>query len=415
MGQKMKKSLIALILLSGFAGCDRNPTPITIQNKQTNNTAPVLTAPHEAIGTSSTADHLSNVLGNSSPEIITAAQENSEKTEEAQKPDETKGLEETDKPGEITEPNDIEKIVETVVIEKPEETLSPPPISYLSKKDGFTVLMPSVPTEMSLDPTNNTHVRIYQSQTQNGFVQYNVFCHFFQKKILDHETAQTYLNSLLPDRLVGADKGQIVRRTFTKYKGYDAKKFEYVRVEGDAEFIYKAIAFLIDGDSMSLTMVYPKESTPEFTFDEFTESFKLLPLEPRLSSDDWVDKRLGLRFTPPEDMVRLNTKQPRNDLIVSFINEAGHSIGILDATVAYPGITWSDILNQLSGMKDGGNGFYEKTIPGTTTKPPTVQLLRCVNTGEKIYLIQAYAPQSTYFRSVEKLKASMKSFSFDNK
>ncbi len=410
----MKKSLIALIMLSGFAGCDRNPTPITIENKQTNSKTSVLTGRHDAIGTASTAHHLSDVLGKSSPGTIIAISEISEKSEETQKPDETKELEETEKRGETAKPNDIEETVESAKIEKPEEPLIPPPISYVSKKDGFSVLMPSIPTEMSLDPTNNTHVRIYQALTKKGLVQYNIFCHFFKKKILGHETVQTYLDSNLPDHLVGADKGQIIRKTFTQFRGYDAKEFEYISAEGDAEFIYKAIAFLIDGDSISLTMVYPKESMPELTFDEFTKSFELLPLEPLLSSDTWIDKRLGLRFTPPEGLFNQNNKRRRNDLIVMFTNEAGHSIGILDATVAYPGITWSDIQNQLSEMKDCGNGFYEKIIPGTTTKAPTVQLLRCVNTGEKIYLIQAYAPQSTYFRYVEKFKAAMKSFSFNN-
>ena len=245
-------------------------------------------------------------------------------------------------------------------------------------------------------------------------MQYNIFCHFFKNKILDHETAQTYLDSPLPDRLVGVDKGQIVRKTLTKFRGFDAKEFEYISVEGDAEFIYKAIAFLIDGDSISLTMVYPKESPPALTFDEFTNSFELLPLEPILSLDDWIDEDLGLRFTPPEGLFNQNSERRRNDLIVTFANEANHTIGILDATVAYPGITWSDIENQLSEMKDCGDGFYEKIIPGTTTQRPIVQLLKCVNTGDRIYLIQAYAPQRTYFRSVERFKAAMRTFSFDN-
>jgi hypothetical protein len=161
-------------------------------------------------------------------------------------------------------------------------------------------------------------------------------------------------------------------------------------------------------------MVHPKETKPELTFDQFTTSFELLPLEPSLSPDDWIDKHSGLRFTPPADMSNLNKERSSNGLIVMFANEAGQTIGILDATIAYPGITWAEILRNLSEMKDCGDGFYEKIIPGTTTKPPTVQLLRCVGNGEKIYLIQAYASQKTYFRSVETFKAAMKSLSFDN-
>jgi hypothetical protein len=129
--------------------------------------------------------------------------------------------------------------------------------------------------------------------------------------------------------------------------------------------------------------------------------------------DYWVDKHLGLRFAPPTDMSVVNRERRRNGLIVMFANGAGHTIGILDATVAYPGITWSDINQKLSEMKDCGDGFYQKIVAGTTTKSPTVQLLRCVGNGKRIYLIQAYAPKTEYIKVVQQFKASMKSLSFD--
>ena len=129
--------------------------------------------------------------------------------------------------------------------------------------------------------------------------------------------------------------------------------------------------------------------------------------------DDWIDKHSGLRFTPPADMSVMNRERRRNGLIVIFANGAGHTIGILDATVAYPGITWSDINQKLSEMKDCGDGFYEKIVAGTTTKSPTVQLLRCIGNGERIYLIQAYVPQKAYRKVIQEFKASMKSLSFD--
>ncbi|MFC1636088.1 hypothetical protein ACFL5Z_14725 [Planctomycetota bacterium] len=129
--------------------------------------------------------------------------------------------------------------------------------------------------------------------------------------------------------------------------------------------------------------------------------------------DYWVDKHLGLRFAPPADMSVVNRERKRKGLIVIFTNGVGHTIGILDATVAYPDITWSDINQKLSDMKDCGDGFYEKIIAGTTKKSPIVQLLRCVGNGERIYLIQAYAPRKAYSKVVQQFKASMKSLSFD--
>lgn len=129
--------------------------------------------------------------------------------------------------------------------------------------------------------------------------------------------------------------------------------------------------------------------------------------------DYWIDKHLGLRFAPPAGMSVMNRERRRNGLIVMFANGSGHIIGILDATAAYPGITWSDINHKLSEMKDCGDGFYEKLIAGTTTKSPMVQLLRCIGNGDRIYLIQAYVPQKAYRKVVQEFKASMKSLSFD--
>lgn len=401
----MKKSLIVLILLSGFIGCDKSPSPITIQNEQNKSRTPDPAGHPNATETETTAEHLSFVLGPSSLAIIIVKPEEPIKTDETEMPEETAEPINTEKPGITVEPDETEKS---------EETVTSTPIKYISRKDGFRVLLPSDPTVMNLDATNNTHVRIYQTQAHDGLIQYNVFCHFFDKKILKDESIRAYLDSDLPDRLVGVDKGQIIRKTLTTFRGFDAKEFEYISAEGDAEFIYKGIVFLIDGDSISLTMVYPKETKPELIFDEFIESFTLLPLEPSLSPDYWVDKHSGLKFTPPADMSNLNEERSGNGLIAMFANEAGHTIGILDATVAYPGITWSDINTKLFEMKDCGDGFYENIIAGTTTKPPIVQLLRCASNGERIYLIQAYAPQKSYFRSVQKFKAAMKSFSFDH-
>jgi len=403
----MRKSLTVLILLFGLLGCDKSPSSVTVQDEPgKDRTQDPVVSPNVIDKEATTAEHLSMMLGKPSLESITETPEVAIGTEETET-EETAQVNETGKPEEIRVANEPEKPEES-------EPLTDSPIHYISKKDGFRVLMPSDPQVMNIDPTGNIHVRIYQSRIHGGLVQYSVFCHFFQKKILQKESIRTFLDSYLPDRLVGVDDGQIIQKKLTMFRGFEAKEFKYSSAEGDAEFIYQGIVFLIDGDSISLTMVYPKETTPELTFDAFTESFELLPLEPLLSQNHWVDKRLGLKFTPPIDMFIVSRERDHNGLIVMFANEADHTIGILDATVAYPGITWSDIDNKFSEMKDCGDRFYEKAIAGTSTQPPMIQLLRCAGKDARIYLIQAYAPQRTYFRAVRKFKAAMKSLSFDH-
>lgn len=434
----MKKSLIALILLSGFIGCEKSDSSITIQNEQNNRRTQNPADNQDVTESATTVERLSWILGKPSFAAITDEPEETAQPDGIEKIQETAKPVSTEKPRETAESVVTEKLKETtepVATVKPEKSTEPiateelevpevreeveeiaafTPIKYISKKDGFSILLPSEPTVMNLDATNNTHVRIYQTQAHDGLIQYNVFYHFFEKKMLTVESIRTFLESSLPDRLVGIDKGLIVRKVLTTFKGFDAKKFEYISAVGDMEFVYKSVVFIIDGDSISLTMVYPKEIKPELIFDEFIESFELLPLEPVLSSDSWIDKPLGLRFTPPADMSIMEKEGGHNGLIAMFANEVGHTIGILDATEAYPGITQSDIDQQLSEMKDCGDGFYEKIIAGTATTPPIVQLLRCFGNAEKIYLVQAYAPQKTYFRSAPTFRASIQTFSFGN-
>jgi len=129
--------------------------------------------------------------------------------------------------------------------------------------------------------------------------------------------------------------------------------------------------------------------------------------------DYWVDESLGLRFAPLAGMSVVNDSGNHKGLIAIFTNDAGHTFGILDATAAYPGMTWSEINQKLSEMKDCGDGFYERILARTTKNAPMVQLLRCVRNGEKIYLVQAYASQKTYGKVAERFRTAMKSLSFD--
>ena len=89
-----------------------------------------------------------------------------------------------------------------------------------------------------------------------------------------------------------------------------------------------------DGDSVSLTCVYPKAVDPQPSFDEFVKSFKLLPLEASLSDEYWKDPSTGLMLRPPVDM-RERDKRSSKSVIATFVNKAGHSISIIDVILPY--------------------------------------------------------------------------------
>jgi hypothetical protein len=373
----MKKRFIAVVMLLSLAGCNTTRKPVAVEKEQDSRKTREVSDTPNAADTETTAGHLSAVLG---PEAAGAV---------AQEP------QERHQTGQAAQTPSRET-----------------PITYRSTKDGFNVLMPFVPTVMSSDPTDNVHIRAYQSRANDGLTTYRIFFHYFQKKIRGNESIRAYLGSELPDRLAGIDRGRLVKKKLTKFKGFDARRFEYTNTAGDTKFVCEGVVFVVDGDSIALTLVRLKNARLELSFDKFIESFELLPLEPVLSLNDWVDANLGLRFTPPAAMSRANKPTGDKGLLVMFADDIGHTIGILDATAAYQGITLTDIDQKLSQMKDCGDGFYETTISGATVETPTVQLLRCATNADRIYLIQAYAPQQTYYRYKDELKASMKTFSF---
>jgi len=364
----MKKSFIMLIMLSGIVGCARNSSTEIVDNGESKAQTPETDGIGSEIDTQMTAEHLSETLKQLSRGRI------------------TKEL---------------------------EEAVASTPIKYTSREDGFTVLIPSAPTVINLEPTNGIQVRAYQAQAHDGLVGYNVFCNIFEKKILSDESIRAYLDSVLQGRLLVVDKGQVIRKTLTEFRGFDAQRFKYTGMTEDVEFVHKGVVFLVDGDSISLTILHPKEIEPEFTFDEFTESFELLPLEPVLSPDYWIDESLGLRFTPPVDMSNLNRERGRNGLIVTFANKAGHSMSVFDVSARYPNYTLADVRRELVGVQRDVDGHYknEFTMPGSQT--PMALLMNYVVNNGRIYLIQGSSPKQTYFRSEQKFKAAMQSLSFD--
>jgi hypothetical protein len=285
---------------------------------------------------------------------------------------------------------------------------------YTSKQDAFSVTMPSVPNVIERRVADIENIRTYQAESQNSTVQYFVHVGVFDTKILSEESIRAYLNRTPIGRLVVANESRIVKNAATTFRGFDAQEYEYTSTYEGIEVINKGITFIIDGDSMSLTMMYPKGVEPKLKFDDFIKTFELLPLEPVLATDYWIDMSSGLRFNPPADMSEKKTEKGRNGLIVTFGNKAGHSMSIFSISAPNPNYTLTDVRRELGGMQQDADGHYKKEFIISGTRIPMVQLMHHVVNNGRIYMIQGCSPKQTYFRSERKFKEAMKTLAFDN-
>jgi hypothetical protein len=288
-------------------------------------------------------------------------------------------------------------------------------VTFTSTRDGFSVRMPASPTMTAFDISGQVNVgttRLYQTTANSQPVAYNVFVHIFEQKILSDEAIQAYLDSTTVGRLVMVEKGRLVSRIPTKFRGFEAMRFEHTSEKEGVEFVHKGVVFVIDGDSISLTMVHPNNITPELTLDAFLDSFELIPLEPVLREESWIDMVSGLQFKPPADMLERERTQRTNGLIVTFVNKAGHSMSVFDVSALHPNLTLADVRRELATTQADGDGHYKNVFITPGSETPIVQLMNYIVNEGRIYMIQGCAPQETYFRSERKFKEAIKSLAF---
>ena len=293
------------------------------------------------------------------------------------------------------------------------EKLNDVPTKYTSLSDGFAVYFPLTPQQNTIENVMGGTVKNYQSVTQDGLVQYNVFFNYFDKKILSDESQEAFLGSHLAGRLLISKNSRVITNNKLIFRGFNARNYEYIDVVEGIEILHEGIIFILDGDSVSLTCVYPKAVDPQPSFDEFVKSFELLPLEARLSGEYWKDLSTGLMFRPPIDMHK-REKKSRKSIIVTFVNKAGHSLSIINVTAEYPSFKLSDIRKEFPQAISDTEGFLVNTLRSSTHNMEFIQLMKFLEHDNHIFMLQGYAPKQTFFRSERIFKESMNTVSFEN-
>lgn len=285
-------------------------------------------------------------------------------------------------------------------------------IKYVSSKDGFSISFPSAPQINEVDSTiGNTTVKVrnYQAVSKDNKVFFNVFVNIFEKKMLKQEVQEAFLNNFLNGRLLPTKNAKVIENRPEVYQEFPGTYFKYTTEQDGLQFVHEGIAFIFDGDSFSLTCVYP--TTSASLFSEFKKSFELIPLESTLSDQYWMDATNNIKIRQPRDM-SVRSSKSSNNVVVTFVNPSGHSISIFDISEQYDSIM-SEIDTAYPGTTMDPDGFY--TINTKDLRGRDIVLLwSFVHYANKTYMVQGSSDKPTYFRYVKIFKESMKTLTFEN-
>lgn len=144
---------------------------------------------------------------------------------------------------------------------------------YISQSDGFSIWMPSPPRRTVLEGGTRLLPVHYQSIAENG-TQYNVS---FQYSRSDTQSRHETDRKLLEDYLIGRAMyapNQTIRKRYAMFKGYNAAQFVHTTRAGGVESVHEGIVFIVNGDFVSITCVYPSSLSPSPTFNEYANTFE---------------------------------------------------------------------------------------------------------------------------------------------
>jgi hypothetical protein len=287
--------------------------------------------------------------------------------------------------------------------------VSEPPalIVYRSPCDGFSVAFPNAPTFREVD-VMDVHTHNYQAYSRDESVSYNVHFTEFEKKILSPGSQAAFLKNNLAGRLAMLTNPEILRDAPTTYNGLPGRDFAYLEAGTEPPVLFTGRIFLLDGDAVSLSMLHARNVVPQYSFEEFFASFRLLPLPANLSSQFWEDTPTGLRLRVPMDMKLAKEHNSSTGLIATFANASGHSLCIFDVGSTHPGWRMTEVETQLASVEKDGDGWYKNRIVNPPSGPSMVQLMKFFDSPGGLYMIQGYAPEQTFFRSEVKIKESAK-------
>ena len=176
-----------------------------------------------------------------------------------------------------TETRQIEQV-------EPNETKAPPmetrPLRFKSELEPFAMDFPSMPKRIIVQDQPQVDGVYYLSRSADDRTQYSLSFQTFKNQQLLDDPAQTkFFNDYLSARAMMSVDSKLYRK-FIRFRGFAANRFKHNTMLQEIEMTHEGILFLIGDTAISLTCVYPAQTSPSPTFKEFTASFELIKKDP---------------------------------------------------------------------------------------------------------------------------------------
>jgi hypothetical protein len=282
-------------------------------------------------------------------------------------------------------------------------------IRYISKKDSFIVLFPEEPEISEYKIEGSGILKNYQSFVRNKAIEYNVFIIEPNSKILSNKAISAFLNSIVKSQAGSVKDGIIISEKSTEFQGFEARGYIYSNIVLDTKMIHKGVIFIVDGDPIQLSVLYPEKiNESEVNYKEFVNSFQLIPLELELSDQKYTNDKYKLSFYPPAGWEQRDLLSRKYNKIAIFANEAGHSIEIYESVSPC-----KEVKNEFLQSDIDKEGNMKKTFALPESNTGMTILVRCIEKSGKTFIIKGVAPEKTFFRSESIFKKSLKTFSFE--
>jgi hypothetical protein len=161
------------------------------------------------------------------------------------------------------------------------------PVQYIAEEEGYALAFPAPPERTVVQDNDRLLAIHYRSMPAGGPVQYNAsFQYFKTQKILGDAAQAAFIADYLLGRAMFAWQNRIQKKEM-RFRGFNAAAYKHTTFAGSTETIHEGLIFLMNGDAVTLTCVYPADVVPNPTFNAFIGAFERLdpPADPNTLPD----------------------------------------------------------------------------------------------------------------------------------
>jgi hypothetical protein len=155
------------------------------------------------------------------------------------------------------------------------------PQRFVAEFEPISVLFPSTPKRIIVQDQPQVDAVHYLSRSADGKAQYTLSYQTFKNQPPQNILAEVeFFNDYLNTRAMVSVNRKLYRK-FIRFRGFTAVRFKHNTVSEEVESTHEGIVFLTENAAISLTCVYPAQTSPSLTFKDYTDSFELIKEKPQ--------------------------------------------------------------------------------------------------------------------------------------